>query len=326
MSTILVASHGPGAGKTSVAAGLAVLLSRSGASVSVCKPLSPAGSADPDAIYFAQNFRGEIPVADGDDASSLDHAASAVRSLSGAGDHTVVEVANPATGSGIASELTLGLVERLSARVVAVFGYDAGLTAVSVSSAVAPLGDSLAGLLVNQTPRYRVARAGQVLAEVAATGVSNVATLPEDRPMLAITMAQLAARLGGRWELEPAAGDAWVDRFLIGGNIMDSGVGYFGRYSHQAVITRAERPDIQMASLMQDTKCLVLTGGSRPTEYIRVEASKRRVPVLLVDEGTVATADAVGDLLGDAIPYHTDKAERMASLLAQRIDPTTLIS
>ena len=38
---------------------------------------------------------------------------------------------------------------------------------------------------------------------------------------------------------------------------MDSGPSYFGRYQNQAVITRAERPDIQMASLMCDTKCLV---------------------------------------------------------------------
>lgn len=326
MSTILIASHGPGAGKTSVAAGLAALIGRTGASVAVCKPLSPAGRTDPDAIYFAQSFRGEIPVVDGDDATALDAAASAVRSLSGASDHTIVEVANPATGSGIASELTRGLVERLSAKVVAVFGYDPNLTAVSVSSAVAFLGESLAGVLVNQTPPYRVARTGQILTEVAATGAANVAALPEDRPMLAVTMEQLAQRLGGRWELEPGDADAWVDRFLIGGNIMDSGMGYFGRYSHQAVITRAERPDIQMASLMQDTRCLVLTGGARPTEYIRVEAAKRRVPVLLVDEGTVATADAIGGLIDDAIPYHSDKAQRMADLIADRLDATSLIS
>ena len=100
MSTILVASHGPGAGKTSVAAGLATLIARSGANVSVCKPLSPAGRTDPDATYFAQNFRGGVAVASGDDAASLDAAASAVRSLAGISEHTLVEVANPASGSG----------------------------------------------------------------------------------------------------------------------------------------------------------------------------------------------------------------------------------
>ncbi len=325
MSILLVASHGPGAGKTSVAAGLATLIARSGATVSVCKPLSPAGRTDPDAIYFAQNFRGGVAVASGDDAASLDAAASAVRSLAGISEHTLVEVANPASGSGVSSAITAGLVERLSARVIAVFGYDAALSAVAVSSSVAPLGSALAGVIVNQTARYRTAETGRMLGEVSAAGIPVVAALPEDRPLLSLTMNQLEQQLGGQWELEPSDGDAWIDRFLIGGNIMDSGAGYFGRYSNQAVITRAERPDIQMASLMQDTRCLVLTGGSRPTEYIRVEASKRDVPVLLVDGGTVATADAVGNLLGAVVPYHAHKAERMADLLAERIDVTDLL-
>ena len=326
MSTILIASHGPGAGKTSVAAGLATLIRRGGASVSVCKPLSPAGRADPDAVYFAQNFRGGVAVSDGDDAASLDAAANAVRSLAGISEHTLVEVANPAGGSGISSSITTGLVERLSARVVAVFGYDATLSAASVSGSVATLGSALAGLIVNQTPRYRAAETGRMLDEIVAAGIPIAAALPEDRSLLSLTMNQLEQQLGGHWELEPSDGDDWVDRFLIGGNIMDSGAGYFGRYSHQAVITRAERPDIQMASLMQDTRCLVLTGGARPTEYIRVEASKRSVPVLLVDSGTVATADAVGNLLGAVVPYHAHKAELMADLLAERIDLAGLVS
>lgn len=325
MSTILVASHGPGAGKTSVAAGLATLIARGGATVSVCKPLSPAGRTDPDAVYFAENFRGGVAVASGDDSASLDAAASAVRSLAGISEHTLVEVANPAGGSGVSSSITAGLVERLSARVVAVFGYDAALSAVSVSGSVAPLGDAVAGIIVNQTPRYRAAATARTLGEVSAAGISVVAALPEDRPLLSLTMSQLEQQLGGRWELEPSDGDAWIDRFLIGGNIMDSGAGYFGRFHHQAVITRAERPDIQMASLMQDTRCLVLTGGSRPTEYIRVEAAKRDVPVLLVDGGTVATADAVGNLLGAVVPHHAHKAERMADLLAERIDVASLL-
>ena len=325
MSILLIASHAPGAGKTAIAAGLATLLGRSGAAVSVCKPLSPAGSADPDAGYFADAFGGSPAVAEGDDRAALDDAAKAAGSLSERSEHVLVEVANPVSGSGIASPLTAGLAERLSARVVAVFGYEAELSAVAVSGAVAALGGALTGVIVNQIPRYRTAEVAAMLTQTAAAGVPTIAAIPEDRPMLSLTMTQLAQQLGGHWELEPSDGEAWIDRFLIGGNIMDSGAGYFGRYPHQAVITRAERPDIQMASLMQDTRCLVLTGGARPTEYIRVEAAKRDVPVLLVDGGTIATADAVGNLLGAVVPYHVHKAQRMADLLAERADAAALL-
>ncbi|MDE2788715.1 MAG: AAA family ATPase [Chloroflexota bacterium] len=327
MSVILVASHQPGAGKTSVAAGLATLIARSGARVSVCKPLSPAGRTDPDAMYFAQNFRGSIAVTtSSEDDAGLDVVASAVRSLTGISEHVIVEVANSASSSGAASPIVSGLAERLSARVVTVFGYEPDTTAVSVSGAVATLGFRLAGVVINQTPRYQTRRAEALLSELSAAGVPVIGALPEDRTLLSLSLDQLEASLGGRWELEPEDRDAWIDRFLIGGNIMDSGAGYFGRYGHQAVITRAERPDIQMASLVQDTRCLVLTGGSRPTEYIRVEATKRRVPVLLVDQSTVATADAVGGLLDVVLPHSLHKAERMADLLDGLVDLTALLS
>ena len=326
MSVLLVASHQPGAGKTSVAAGLATLLARSGTRVSVCKPVSPAGRTDPDAVYFAQNFRGSIAVASSEDDAGLDAAASAVRSLTGISEHVIVEVANPASGSGVASPIVSGLAERLSARVVAVFGYESDTTAVSISSAVATLGSRLGGVIINQTPRYRAQRAESLLAELSTAGVPVIGALPEDRALLSLSLTQLESCLGGRWEQEPEDGDVWIDRFLIGGNIMDSGAGYFGRYGHQAVITRAERPDIQMASLMQDTRCLVLTGGSRPTEYIRVEAAKRNVPMLLVEPDTVATADAVGGLMSAIVPHARHKAERMADLLENRVGLTALVS
>ncbi|MCY4559228.1 MAG: DRTGG domain-containing protein [Chloroflexi bacterium] len=326
MSVLLVASHQPGAGKTSVATGVATLIARSGVRASVCKPVSPAGRTDADAIYFAQHFRGGSAVASSEDDAGLDSAASAVRSLTGISDHVLAEVANPATGPGAASPIVSGLAERLDARVLAIFGYEPDLSSVGVSSAVATLGPRLAGVIINQTPRYRAQRVASLLSELSAAGLPVIGALPEDRPMLSLNLDQLQSNLGGRWELEPDNGDEWIDRFLIGGNIMDSGAGYFGRHDHQAVITRAERPDIQMASLMQDTRCLVLTGGSRPTEYIRVEAAKKNVPMLLVDQGTVATADAVGDLMGAIVPHARHKAERMADLLDGLVNPDALLS
>ena len=329
MSIFLIASHTPGAGKTAVAAGLATLAARAGTAVSLCKPLSPAGRADPDAAYFARHFGGAGNTATGDpaDAAALDVAADAIRALADAAAHTLVEMPNPAEGSGIASPLTTGLAQRLGARVIAIFDYAAGASAATIAGAVAPLGDALAAALLNRTPRYRTRDADNLLAELATAGIPAPCAIPDDRPMLSLTMTQLAQGLGGRWELEPQDGDAWVDRFLIGGNIMDSGAGYFGRHSRQAVIARAERPDIQMASLMPNgsTRCLVLTGGARPAEYIRVEAAKHNVPVLLVDGGTVTTADAIGSLLPAATPHHPHKAARMADLLTQRLDLPTLL-
>ncbi|GIS83145.1 MAG: hypothetical protein CM1200mP15_17770 [Dehalococcoidia bacterium] len=46
---------------------------------------------------------------------------------------------------------------------------------------------------------------------------------------------------------------------------------YFCRHNNQAVITRAERPDIPMACFKGDTKMCKMTGG-KPTEYVQIEA------------------------------------------------------
>ena len=145
--------------------------------------------------------------------------------------------------------------------------------------------------------------------------------------MLSVTVRQIAGHLQGRWVQEPENVDAPVDHFLIGGNIMDSGPNYFGRYSAQAVITRAERPDIQLASLECHTRCLVLTGGGEPTEYIRVEAGKRGVPLISVPTDTMTTAEALNGILGLSLPHTSAKAERFAHLMEQHLDlPAVLAS
>ncbi len=142
--------------------------------------------------------------------------------------------------------------------------------------------------------------------------------------MLSVTVQQIAEHLGGRWLQPPTDPEVWIDRFLIGGNIMDSGPNYFGRYCHQAVITRAERPDIQMASLASDTRCLVLTGGSEPSEYIRVEASKKDVPIILVDGNTLSTVDSLACILDRARPHARHKVQRFTKLMQDYLDMPAL--
>ena len=84
--------------------------------------------------------------------------------------------------------------------------------------------------------------------------------------MLAPKVGQVADHLDAVWTLEPVNADAPVERFLIGGNIMDNGPTYYGRYRNQAVITRAQRPDIQLASMLPQTRFLVLTRPGDPTD------------------------------------------------------------
>ena len=68
-----------------------------------------------------------------------------------------------------------------------------------------------------------------------------------------------------------------IEHFLIGGLILDWGVHYFNTRANKAVISRGDRPDIQMSALATPTSCLIATSGVTPVEYIIYEAEQEEV-------------------------------------------------
>ena len=331
MAVLQIISNRPGVGKTCLAGALSRRMAAVSQRVAYYKPLSPTPEADPDAAFMSQVLAGEesssIPVpmpltqpvdlaqppTDLSDAQRQEVADNLAR-LDAEFDTVLVEWAAPVSLPGQPSLLLFGYT----------VGADVATEAAAVSGAAQALGDDLSGVIINGVPRHRRHEVEQgIAAALRERGLPVLGAIPEDREMLALTVQQVADYLGGRWVQEPVD-DAtwqttWIDRFLIGGNIMDSGPNYFGRYPNQAVITRAARPDIQMASLMCDTKCLVLTGGEEPTEYIRVEAQKRGALLLLVAGNTLDTVESLGGLLEQANPYSEHKLARFAALMEQHL-------
>ena len=135
--------------------------------------------------------------------------------------------------------------------------------------------------------------------------------------MLAPTVGQLARHLKAQWVLGEEKTDDLVCHVLIGGNLMDPGVTYFGRHQNQAVVVRGDRPDIQLAALGSELACLVLTGGHHPIPYVHNEAHQQEVPLLVVESDTHATAESVGGLISRGAVHHRRKANHYAHLLEQ---------
>ena len=318
MPTILIT--GPAhSGKTSVAAGLLARLRDAGRNAAYAKPFSPDAESDADHAFASGVLADALgidagpaprPMTDG-----VEDAAAALAELR---DHTgtvVVEVAHGAPGAELADGDDL--------RVLEVHGYTAGQDWAAVADrAAGRWGNRLAALLVNAVPPYRTEAVTAAVAESSADVAAVV--VPESRVMLAPTVAQVADYLEAVWTLEPVNADAPVERFLIGGNIMDNGPTYYGRYRNQAVITRAQRPDIQLASMLPQTRCLVLTGPGEPTEYVKAEAMERDIPLLQVFASTIETADALDRLIDAVTPYSLAKVRHYAALLEQHAGPETL--
>ena len=295
MPTIII-TGGAGAGKTSVAGGLLLHLRDGGRSAAYYKPFSALAGGDGDYLFVADVLADAIGIAAGPPSASADvaDAAAAIAELRRWHDAVVVEVA----AGGPAAELAAAV----DGRVLEVQAYP------PEGGGGGRLGPRLAGVVVNAAPLYRIDAARD------AAGPEAV-IIPESRLMLAPTVAQIGDCLEAVWTLAPVNAGALVERYLIGGNIMDNSPAYYGRFANQAVITRVRRPDIQLACMGPETRCLVLTGDGEPAEYVKAEARERDIPLLEVGLSTLEAADALSRLLPVATVHSIDKIRHFAGLL-----------
>lgn len=328
MPVLQITSDQPGAGKTCLAGALLLHLVESGQRAGYYKPFSSNPGEDGDFALVTQSLGDVAPPSHGPEPLPLPGAGEAlhaqlqqaVSDLQSQCDWVVLEGPDAAQ-DGQPSSLALELSSLVDSKVLLMLRYAKGLTAADVVKTGEPFTDRLAGVLINGVTQYRVREVDQAVGSaLAARGIPYWGAIQEDRAMLAVTVQQIADHLGGRWAQEPENVDAAVERFLIGGNIMDLGPTYFGRHCNQAVIVRAGRPDIQMAGLMPQTRCLVLTGKEEVAQYVKAEALQQGVPVVLVDSNTVETAEVLGGILDNASPPTLGKVRRFLQLLRGNLD------
>ena len=299
-------------GKTSLAAALLARAGGAGSSAAYAKPFSSAPDSDADHEFAMETLAVALGIAVGPKPQPLstgaDSATGILSGLRNLADTVIVELAEGARHADPAIASDTSILE------IVPYSPCRDWAGVADEAAVR-WGSRLASLVINGVPPYRQEAVATSVAESSAEVQAVV--IPESRVMLAPTVAQIANHLDAVWTLDPINADATVERFLIGGNIMDSGPTYYGRYANQAVITRTQRPDIQLASMLPQTRCLVLTGPGDPTEYVRVEALERDIPLLQVFASTIETADALDRIIDSSTAHSLAKARHYAALLEQ---------
>ena len=326
MAVLCVTSLRQGEGKTALSSGLARLLMGQGRAVHAFNPLRIAGGDDEgrDSAFLA-SLTGSTPPAGWpltvQAGGSLPQDAAQAISDASVPDHdTIIEA--PALDEGTdAAPLVQSLAGALDARVLLVVRYSLDLTAEQIMEAASGFAGRLAGVVVNRIFKYRAQDAQTRLAEaLQSQDIPVLALLPEDRRLQAVTVDRIAEHLNGEYFLGQDKKDQLFDNVLIGGIVLDNGVEYFGINHTKAVLVRADRPDIQMAALQTPTRCLVLTGGHRPIQYIEHEAREEEVPVILVQQGTLEASRQLDTLFDGASVHHPDKADAFADLLQRHAD------
>jgi hypothetical protein len=313
MATLIIASISDRAGKTAIAAALAVRLGTYESPVAVGKATAgdPSGDGDRDRDFevFANLLPGNPAVS-----GSVDSIASNISRVAGGSKITIVEGSSDTQSNLQLANATDGLV-------LLVVRYGEGLSVV-----VKEYGSRLAGVIVNGLPRYRAEDTdGTLAADLESSGTRLLGSIPDDRRMLAPRLGQVAEFLGGEFLNSEDQSDRLLDNFLIGGLVLDWGPFYFSSRKNTGVIVRGDRPDVQIAAIQTDTtRALVLTKGVRPVEYVMYEAEQRGIPLVVVPGNTHDVAEQLEGLQPQVEFDHADKLARMVELVSEHIDVAAL--
>lgn len=323
MTLLYVTSDERGEGKTAFCAGLAHLLNEQGKRATVFKPIANAAD-DPDVGIYQALLSTEVdgwpivtaPVSVTDELLGQIKAAAVIASEEK--DIVIVEGASDLSPSDAGK-----LVEALDAKAVVVSRYGPQSSASDLKKWQNAFGARLLGYVINSVGKYQgtECKAG-LLESMASHGLTSLGALPEDRRLLGVSVNQLSEHLGGEYLLDTGDRDSLVEYLVVGGMSLDPGEIYFGIHDNRAVVVRGDRPDIQMAALAAGgtTACMVLTNGSKPTEYVQNEVELEEVPLVMVPEGTLATMDNLNSLMQTCRFDHPAKLERIAALMQEHVD------
>jgi BioD-like phosphotransacetylase family protein len=343
MSALYVTSLEAASGKSLFSAALGRRIQAEGKRVAFCLPVrinsEAATQADEDTAYVRSALslpaEGAMPLSL--TMAELESALSASKNgvwsrvqaacgaASASGEVSLVEGLSGGKPGSRTARASKMLAELLHASVLLIAGYRPELEAEEVAGAAKDLGGSIAGVLINAVPPRRLERTARSFgAALKEQGITLLGALPEDRALRGVTVGQLASQVEGDIVSGPDKAELLLEGIMIGALTADRGRFYFGHRANKAVVTRGDRPDVQMAALSTSTRCLVLTGHVAPHPRVVQRAEDQGVAIIVVEGDTPSTLERLGGLLERATFRNAEKIERMEQLLGQHLDSQAL--
>jgi BioD-like phosphotransacetylase family protein len=227
-------------------------------------------------------------------------------------------------GAGRFSEGTLfgfGLVplaRALEAAVVLVHPWKDSRDVEPLLEAKSQLGSLLAGVVINGVPPNALAAFRQDLQPaLERIGLLVLGVLPRSPLLRSVTVEELERRLQARVLCSRDRLDLLVETLSIGAMNVNSAMEFFRRRRNMAVVTGADRTDIQLAALEASTQCLILTGVGEPLPQLISRAEELEVPVLKVDHDTLTTVEVIEAAIGQVRLHEAVKATHAIRLVEE---------
>ncbi len=241
-------------------------------------------------------------------------------------DLMVVEGGGSLSTGGIVDLTDPEIAELLGANVVLVADYTQPGDIDSLLAAVDDLGDQLAGVVFNRISDSAFEELdSDVIPFLESRGVEVFGAVPQEQELAGVTVGDLATELGADI-LTDTPTDAYVERFLVGAMGGDEALRYFRRARNAAAITGGDRSDIHTAALEANgVKCLILTGGHRPSSAILGRAAEANTPILQINTDTLTAVERAESVVRSGRTRDRRTVETMAGLLSERVDVDALL-
>jgi len=240
-------------------------------------------------------------------------AMQALDRISAGKDVVIVEGVNDGDSASVA--------ERLNAKVLVVADYAAG---VGVAPEVSGM-SGLLGLVLNKVPLKKAEKVStEMSAALKSVGVSLLGVIPEDRLLMAQTVAELSEAVNGRILSSEDQSGELVENVMLGAMTVDHGPYYYGRKNNKAVVVRGGRPDMQMAALQTSTACIVLDKDAEPVNEVSSEAEKKGIPVISAGGSVQELANSIEASFSSAKFNQLKKLPRLSGILNKSLNFTEM--
>ncbi|QNI55809.1 AAA domain protein [Synechococcus sp. BIOS-E4-1] len=219
------------------------------------------------------------------------------------------------------------LASDLDAPVVLVHLWEDSRSVDALLAASQQLGDRLRGVVLNAViPDDVESLERDVVPSLQALGIKVFGVMPRSPLLRSVTVGELVRRLDARVICCREKLDLLVETLSIGAMNVNSAMEFFRRRRNMAVVTGADRTDIQLAALEASTQCLILTGAGDPLPQLISRADELEVPLLKVEQDTLGTVEVIEQAFGHVRLHEAVKATYAFRLVEEHCRLADLLS
>jgi len=213
------------------------------------------------------------------------------------------------------------LAESLDAKVLIVNLWEDCKSVDALLDAKKLLGEKLAGVVLNGVLPQEVEKVkNEIIPSLKDQDIEVFGVMPKSPLLRSVTVGELVRRLDAQVICCPEKDQLLVETLSIGAMGVNSAMEFFRRRRNMAVVTGADRTDIQLAALEASTQCLILTGLGDPLSQLIHRAEELEVPILKVGLDTLSSVEIIEQAFGHVRIHESIKASYAVQLVQEHVN------